>query len=263
MITAIPPKYMSAIHKLDYVSYSAITLASRMKVSFEVPTDSHVVTELSALLSKQTDRSDDRSINMQDWYSVASAVEREMRKIHGDDRANALSKHHMVVLGLATRWGWPVAVDYDIEQRELAYLDKSHDYSTIDHTSVAAIFNKHSMQAYRGTQPTPHAQKRRVTEEPAANPSKKHRGGNCFRCGSAGHLPASCSALTTSAGKPAAALATNAKSGQALQAQNGSQYCFSFASRGSCKFGTACSFEHSCSLCWSTSHGAANCRVKA
>lgn len=200
---------------------------------------------------------------MQDWCGVAAAVEREMRRFHGDQRADALRSHHQLVLNLAARFGWAVAVEYDIEQRELAYIDKSHDYSTIDPTAVAAIVSRQALQASRASHPAPSPSKRRLPDDPAPSSPKKHRGINCFRCGAPGHLPASCSASTTSAGKPVAPLMPNAKSSQALQAPDGSQYCFSFAARNSCKFGSSCSFAHSCSLCWSHSHGASSCRVKA
>lgn len=233
-----------------------------MKSSFENPSESHVIAELSALLSKPTDRSDDRNISLQDWFGVSTAVEREMRRLHGDERAEALHKHHMVVLGIASRWSWAIAVEYDIEQRELAFMDKSHDYSTIDNTSVAAIFSKQTLQSHRVIQPLHSPSKRRASEELSPASTKRQKGVICFRCGSAGHMPASCSASTTSAGKPVPALTLNARSNQALQAPSGVQYCFSFASRGACKFGTSCSFEHSCSLCRSSSHGAANCRIR-
>jgi hypothetical protein len=126
-----------------------------MKTSFENPPDSHIMAELSALLAKPADRSEDQSISMQDWFNVSTAVEREMQRLHGEERAEALHKHHMVLLGIASHWSWAIAVDYDIEQCELAYMDKSHDYLTIDHTLVVAIFNKQSLQVYQIAQPQP------------------------------------------------------------------------------------------------------------
>ncbi|KAF7784988.1 hypothetical protein Agabi119p4_1153 [Agaricus bisporus var. burnettii] len=235
-----------------------------MKASFDNPSESRVVAELSALLSKPSDFSKDQNISMQYWFTVSTAVEREMRKFHGEERADALHKHHMVVLDIVRRWSWAVAVDYDFEQRQLAYMEKSHDYSTIDPTSATAISGRHMLQACQAPQTPVSPTKRPQTEESSTPAAKRQRRcASCFRCGRAGHLPVSCSATTTTAGKLVAAFAPNTKNSQALQTHSGTQYYFAFAARSTCKFGSSCSFEHSCSLCWSSSHRAARCRVKA
>lgn len=96
----------------------------------------------------------------------------------------------------------------DIEQRQLAYMDKSHDYSTIDPTSIAAISGRHMLQACQAPQAPVSPTKRPQTEESSTPAAKRQRRcASCFRCGRAGHLPVSCSATTTTAGKPVAAFA--------------------------------------------------------
>lgn len=183
-----------------------------------------------------------------------------MRRFHGNARADALQAHHQVVLGLAQRYGWNIAVDYDIQQREIAYSDKSHDYSTLDANALTLIMSNAALQALK-IGPTQASPLKRKLEEPSTSPSKtarNHPSTHCFRCGAAGHLPAACAAPTTLAGKPTAPLVANAKSNHALQAPDGSQYCFGFASRGTCRFQN-CSFAHSCSICRSPSHGAGRC----
>jgi hypothetical protein len=117
---------------------------------------------------------------MQDWFSAATAVERETRRLHGEERAEARRKHYMVVLSITSHWSWAIVVDYDIEQHVLAYMNKSHDYATINHTSVAAIFNKQSLQAYWFTQTTPSPLKWCMAVDTPPSIAKKSRGTNCL-----------------------------------------------------------------------------------
>ncbi|KXN87116.1 hypothetical protein AN958_09204 [Leucoagaricus sp. SymC.cos] len=257
---------MAAIQKLDYISYTSITLANHCRATFTPIIESPIIAELSSLLAKPIDRSNDRNISMQDWYGVAAAVERETRRCHGDERADALQHHHQNVIGILQTHSWQIAVDYDIQQRELAYMDKRHDYTTLDGNTISLIATKAALQAMRELQSAATSPlKRRFIEdsvEHSVSP-KRQRGANCFRCGLLGHLPADCSATVITAGKPPAWLLPSARSLQALQLPNGSQFCFSFATRSTCKFGSSCSFAHACSLCGGASHGAGSCRVQA
>lgn len=186
-----------------------------------------------------------------------------MRRFHGDARADALQAHHRIVMGLAQRYSWSVAVDYDIQQRELAYADKAHDYSTLDGNALTLIMSNAALQALKLSTPQSSPTKRRLDEQSTSSNKipRNQPSGHCFRCGSTGHLPAACTASTTLAGKPTAPLMPNAKSNQALQAPDGSQYCFGFACRSSCRFQN-CAFAHSCSICRSASHGASRCSSK-
>ncbi|KXN91885.1 hypothetical protein AN958_11187 [Leucoagaricus sp. SymC.cos] len=230
--TAIPPCAMSAIQRLDYVSYASITLMNCCRATFTPMFESPIIAELLSLLAKPIDRSDDRNISMQDWCSIAAAVEHE---------ANALQHHHQNVIGILQVHSWQIAVDYNIQQRELAYMDKRHDYSTLNGNTILLIMTK--------------------TEDImalSASPEKQH-GINCFQCGLTGHLPANCTALVTTAGKLPAPLLLNARSPQSLQAPNSSQFCFTFTSQNSCRFGSACSFVHACSLCGGSLHDAGSC----
>lgn len=196
----------------------------------EKSAESPLLAELSSLLTKPTDHAKDKAILMQDWCSTSIAVEREVRRIHGDQYADALQDHYQIVLGIATYWSWAVAVEYNIEQHELVYINKSHDYSSLDHTCVTAIVECQALQAAKGLQTLSSPLKHCLGDELVSLSPKCPRGINCFYCGAPGHLPSSCSAPMMIAGKLAAPLMPNVRSPQALQAPDGSQYCFSFAS---------------------------------
>ena len=70
----------------------------------------------------------------------------------------------------------------------------------------------------------------------------------CFWCGGAGHLPADCKADVTTAGTKTAPIISSSKSGNALLAPNGKQFCFNWSRNSSCHFADACTGFHGCSL---------------
>ncbi|KXN90722.1 hypothetical protein AN958_03664, partial [Leucoagaricus sp. SymC.cos] len=257
-------RMMAAIQKLDYISYASITLTNRRRATFTPVIKSPIIAELSSLLAKPIDRSNDRNISMQDWYGVAATVEHETCRCHGDERADALQRHYQNIIGISQTHSWQIAVDYDIQQRELAYMDKRHDYTTLNGNTILLIATKVALQAMRELQSAATSPlKRHFIEDSVGHlvsPKKQH-GANCFWCGLPGHLPADCSVTVTTAGKPPARLLPSARSPQVLQSPNGSQFCFSFATRSTCKFGSSCSFAHTCSLCGGALHGAGSCRV--
>ncbi|KAJ3560708.1 hypothetical protein NP233_g10660 [Leucocoprinus birnbaumii] len=210
----IPPRFVAVIQRLEYISYTSITLSNRRRATFAPALESSLLSELSSLLAKPVDRHDDRNISMQDWCGAAAAVERETRKLHGDARADALLAHHQNVIGISQTHSWQVAVEYDIQQRELAFMDKAHDYSSVDGNALSIIATKITLQSVKELQAHSfRPPKRRLGEDSnhSAQSPKKPRVVTCFRCGLAGHLPAECSASVTTAGKPVASLIPNAR----------------------------------------------------
>jgi hypothetical protein len=179
---------------------------------------------------------------------VAPAIEHEVHRWHRDDHVDTLHAHHQNVIGISQTHSWQIAVEYDIQQCKLAYMDKAHDYTLIDRSAIALIATRvalSSMKEFQTLAGSSPAKQCFVEDSASLLPSpKKQRTPSCFRCGLPGHLPADCTASTTTAGKPTTPLLPNAKSGHALQAPNGTQFCFSFILRGSCKFGPSCSFAH-------------------
>jgi hypothetical protein len=215
-------------------------------------------------MAKGLDRSNELSISTVDWVAAAKAAEERTLHHWGDDRASALVSHHLVVLDIGRTHGWPVAMHYDVQQRELAHANHEHNLAGLDVAALTLANNKMASLVPLST-PSVQPAKRAVPSDFPSSPHKRihmQPTGHCFRCGAPGHLPADCPADTTTAGKPVAALATNAKSRHALTAHGGKHFCFNWANHSNCSFGTNCRNAHSCSICGDGSHGAGACRSR-
>ncbi|KAF8949731.1 hypothetical protein BDZ97DRAFT_1306848 [Flammula alnicola] len=257
----IPPKVDEAFKAFKYVPYSSLTSSERLKAARGE--EEMVISASGGFLLKGLDRRNERSISFIDWVAAARAAENRTRMYQGDRRADALASHHMVVQTLAQSHGWPTALEYDINQREAAALHPAHDLTGLNSTALTLISTRTtSFSAAQSSSPSKrgavvledHSPRKHARTEDSA-PSR-----HCFRCGATGHFPADCSASTTVAGKPCLTVATGLKSRNTLLTAEGRQFCFGFARSGSCRFGHTCSHSHSCSICYSTSHGAASCR---
>ncbi len=55
---------------------------------------------------------------MPDWLLVLLNTFELMNEFHSPDKAGALAAHHTVVLRLAARFNWELAVKYNIGRRE-------------------------------------------------------------------------------------------------------------------------------------------------
>ena len=131
--------------------------------------------------------------------------------------------HHAIVLDLTWLHGWSLTLEYDIQQREIALHNMTHDLQSIDIVAFTLIVAR--LQA------------------PLAL-SK--------------HLSADCWVTTTTAGKNAAAL--NSKSKTVLLGPGGQSYYFNWACTLSCTYGSQCNNYHGCSLCQDKGHWARHCR---
>ncbi|KAF9442290.1 hypothetical protein P691DRAFT_498277 [Macrolepiota fuliginosa MF-IS2] len=130
-----------------------------------------------------------------------------------------------------------------IMQKMLAAAMPSSSPMTLSTTSVGS--NKHGL---------PDDQSLSHRKKPCTSNSMM-----CFQCGCTGHLPASCTASTTLAQKPCAALVPNTSSANALQGPDGQQFCFLWSKNSQCTQGSSCNFSHSCTLCCQSNHGATEC----
>lgn len=258
----VPPKIDEAFKALKYVPYSAIITAANRAWKDE---EEFVVNRGGGLTSKGLDRRDERSLSFTDWSSAAQTAEARYRVHHSAQRAEALAKHHSVVTSLARTHSWTVALEYDISQRELSAQYPQHDLSTLNSECLTVVSTRlavaHPQLRFPPQQSASSATKRPAGSTAQTSPSKRVAR-MCFRCGLAGHFPADCKADTTTAGKPVAALATNARSKHALAAADNKQYCFSWAQNSSCSFADKCYNHHGCSLCGSATHGAAGCNAR-
>ncbi|KAG1760433.1 hypothetical protein EDD22DRAFT_901258 [Suillus occidentalis] len=257
------PKLRRRLRLYRYVPYTAITHAARSK-SYLRGEDSTFVFTPEGLTAKGLDRSNELSISAVDWFAAAKAAEERTLHYWGIDRESALVSHHLIVLDIGRTHGWPVAMHYDVQQRELAHANHDHNLAGLDIAALTLASNKITCTVSSAPQfnsPT----KRSAPSDFATSPRKKSQAfasNHCFRCGASGHLPADCTADSTTAGKPVVPLATGARSKHALATPNGKHFCFNWASASNCAFGTACKNAHSCSLCGDSSHGAGSCKSR-
>lgn len=234
-------------------------------------------TETGSFAPRAFNKSDDRTLSHSEWVSASLAVAAVTRQLHTPGRADALEQHHRNVgtLYLDTQ-NWPACREYDIMQREFWAEDVQYDITVLNwelysrararaESVPAAVTVTTLANSSRPKRPfsstvsaaTPSGvQKRPRFAGASASTVVTH----CFRCGHGGHLPSSCTATTTSAGKPVAPLNPSARTANGLLAPDGRPYCFNFSQQGSCFYGSACSRSHGCSICAAAfGHGAGSC----
>jgi hypothetical protein len=217
--------------------------------------------------AKSVDRRNEKTILPIDWVGAARTSEDRTRFYHGDIRADALASHHKLVSDIGRLHIWEVAVEYDIQQRELAAQNPLHDLSFLDTSALTIIATrpKPSTSSFSsgGTGPGSSSNSRRFNPLGNKDSKSEHKRFRscCFRCGFSGHLPGDCSNETTTAGHAAVPLAKDQKFKHALRApgSDGNFFCFSWAKSSQCQYGAACSRYHGCSICGDSGHGAGNC----
>ena len=233
--------------------YTALTHAARLRASRGE--EDFLINSQGGLTAKGLDRRNEHLISTIDWQGAARAVEERVREYHGPARGDAFAAHHQVVMDLARMHGWSAAMDYDIQQRELAAANHTHDIGTLDSAAFTLIATRAAPSQSASQFPKrPHA-----SDELDPFP-KRQRPACCFRCGVKGHFPSDCKSNLTTAGKPVASVARGSKSKNGLLAPNGKQYCFSWARSSSCTYNDSCANYHGCSLCGDKGHGAGLCR---
>lgn len=219
--------------------------------------------------AKGLDPKGEHDITQEVWIPAAEIAVRELSNFHGAERAAALADHHPNVLRLVSSFSRPIMREYDIQQRNIWAGDPRHDISMMDHELLTVIAAKQMLALQRQQSASGSKRARDASErDPSSSPRKRPAGNNfpqpmlCFRCGNTGHLPASCSASTTVAGKAAAPLMGGAPS-NSLRAPSGQCYCFNFARSSSRSYTNSCRNVHACSICQSTENGARACTARA
>lgn len=272
----MPRKIADAFAAGEYIPYSQL---NPREFAATGHTQEFIFGEGGVLQARGLDARNDRSITLERWVLASQIAVTETRRHQGEARATVLEKHHSNVQTICGHYGWPVAREYDIQQRQMAALDPAHDLSVFDRhfllmmiTSGLASFATLPPAlppAPPAPNPSPKRSRSGGDRDPLAPPRKRIPGSStslastlCFRCGTLGHLPKNCSATVTSAGKPVEALAGGPHS-NSLQSASGVCYCFMFARYSSCSYTDNCRNLHACSLCRSSEHGAASCPNKA
>ncbi|KAJ7713418.1 hypothetical protein B0H16DRAFT_1274192, partial [Mycena metata] len=135
---AVPPRIDELFKAGRYVPYTALSASARLKasqgeeeVTFNVATGSFA--------TKSVDRRNEKSIQLVDWIGAARIAEERTRHYHGQRRADALGAHHKLVTDIGRVHGWETAVEYDVQQRDLAALNPFHDLSGVDITALTVI----------------------------------------------------------------------------------------------------------------------------
>ena len=246
-----------AFKNFCYIPYSSLTLAARVKAAHGE--EDIVFNAQGGLTVKSLDRRNEKLISTVDWHAAAQAAEECICFHHGDARAEAFVAHHKLVMDLRCSHNWDTAMEYDVQQHEVAALNPSYDLSSLDLVALTIIA---TCPAVHHVPLSSSPLKWSFPTEASSQTSKKCQRTYCFWCGGPDHFPAECKAEQTAAGKPAAAVAPNTKSKHAMLAPNGKHFCFRWA-RNSCHFRDACSNFHGCSICGESSHSAGSCKSHA
>ena len=256
--SAIPPKVDEAFKNFCYVPYSSLSLAARLKAARRE--EDIVFYAQGGLTIKSLDWRNEKSISTVDWHAAACATEKRIRFHHGASRAEAFTAHHKLVMDLGRSHSWDIAMDYDIQQNEVAALNPSHDLSSLDMAALTLIATRPVMH-YIATSSSP--SKRSLPADAPSQVARNRQRSHCFRYGGLDHFPFKCKADQTLCGKPTAAVSPNGKSKNAMLAPNGKYFCFGWARNNSCCFGDACMNFHGCSICGELNHGAGSCKSHA
>ncbi|KAG1738350.1 uncharacterized protein EDB91DRAFT_1082744 [Suillus paluster] len=230
--TAIPPKVDEVFKASKYVPYSALTSSARWQ-AIRSGEEAFVISASGLITARGLDRQNERSISLSDWIGAANAVEERTEHYHGAARAKALRAHHSVVLGLSRSHSWNVAVEYDIQQREMVVQHPQHDLSQLDDKALTIIATciVARQPALTATYSTPQFKRPLPPSSSSSSqqPPKKKSRLQCFQCGGADHLPGDCTAESTITGHPAAQIAASAKSAHTLAAPGGKIFCIGWA----------------------------------
>jgi hypothetical protein len=130
-----------------YVLYSLLTLASRIKAARGE--EDIVFNAQGGLTVKALDQRNEKSISAVDWHTAACATEEHIC-FHGEARAAAFAMHHKLVMDLGRSHNWEIAMEYDIQQHEVAALNPSHNLSSLDLAALTIIATRpvvHNLQS--------------------------------------------------------------------------------------------------------------------
>lgn len=126
--SAVAAKVDDAIAAFKYIPYTSLTKSAKTKALHS--NEEFIINAHGGLTSKALDRKFERLISFSDWMTASRTMEKRIRVHHGDSRADDFAAHHQIVIEIQGTHGWAIAVDYDIQQRELVHLNPKHDIST-------------------------------------------------------------------------------------------------------------------------------------
>ena len=103
-----------------------------------------VINVHGGLTAKGLDCQGERSLSMVEWYAVAKAAEAHISIHHGKTHMAALVAHHKLVMDPGQSHGWETAMEYNVQQHELAALHPTHDLSMLDTAALMIIATRPS-----------------------------------------------------------------------------------------------------------------------
>ena len=136
-VVSIPPKVKDAFCLFHYVPYMALSHNACLRAA--QGENDFMINSQGGLTAKGLDHHNETSINTFDWIAASHVVEKWMDFHHGGVRANALVKHHAMILKLACSHTWEIMMDYDIQQQELVSVHPTHDISMLDLMALTLI----------------------------------------------------------------------------------------------------------------------------
>ncbi|KAJ3508290.1 hypothetical protein NMY22_g16661 [Coprinellus aureogranulatus] len=86
----------------------------------------------SIVVKESLDRSKERNISFPEWNIAARIAERKTAEHQSSGRAASLASHHDRVRDLTVTYTWPVALEYDIRQREIWAMNPTHDIGQLN-----------------------------------------------------------------------------------------------------------------------------------
>jgi hypothetical protein len=175
-----------AFKNFCYVPYSSLTLASRIKAARGE--EDFIFNAHGGLTVKALDRRNEKLISAVDWHAAARAAEERIRFHHGEARAAAFIMHHKLVMDLGRSHNWEIAMEYDVQQREVAALNPSHDLSSLDLAALTIIATRPVVHTHNPL--TSSSPKRAFVSENSSYTPRKRQRAHCFRCGGSDHFPA-------------------------------------------------------------------------
>ncbi|TFY54469.1 hypothetical protein EVJ58_g8845 [Rhodofomes roseus] len=157
------------IAQFKYVPYSSLTPAAHQKAAQS--DEAFVVDVDRSLKLKAPDQKSECSISLVDWLDAGKMVVAATCKHFGADRADRLTAHHGWVEHVTQAFGWDVAVEYDIREREAAAENPRHNLSTYN-DKLALMIVVQGMQAQAwvlaGIELAPHFVSEYIASEQAA-----------------------------------------------------------------------------------------------
>jgi hypothetical protein len=198
--TGLPKKIEDAFHNFKYIPYTELCKRALARAAKE--DDELIFNAKGFLTSKALNWEREWMITEIDWVHALKKAEEQICFHWGAIRANNLRVHHNIVIGLGTKLSWQLAVDYDMQQRDLAAKDPMHNLSMIDTVAVTILSAR-----VRATQSIPPPKHARPASNSGSPPPVYHKRltwriskVHCFCCRTTGHLPKNCSTDITSAG---------------------------------------------------------------